>query len=198
MKRRVSVGRVRMALSLVSPAQWHGGHLDIGCEVWVIILFEHPKKGEIYAGVVMNAAALNNEDGEWKYIVQVPGVGYVIGLQPTEISPLQFGKPWLNPRAPTIEICSRAVLFKGRNARRRGGGPCRVQIVRCNPLAPLIHIHTISGGRKIWRNGNQESCYCQLPCCQHQDVSQKCSGQQARRQQQSCISRLFRPRCLHV
>ena len=197
MKRRVSVGRVRMASSLVSPAQWHGGHLDIGCEVWVIILFEHAKKGRIFAGVVMNAVPLNNVGGEWKYIVQVPGVGYVIGLQPAEISPLQFGKPWLNP--PTIEVCSGAFLFKGRNARRIGAGPCRVQIVRCNPLAPHSYSFIlISGGRKIRRNGNQESCYCQLPCGQHQDGSQKCSGQQARRQQQSCISRPFRPRCLHV
>jgi len=193
MKRRVSVGRVRMASSLVSPAEWHGGHLDIGCEVWVIILFEHAKKGRIFAGVVMNAVPLNNVGGEWKYTVQVPSVGFVIGLQPAEISPLQFGKPWLNPS--TINFCSGAFLFKTRNAKRCGG---QVQIVRCNPLAPLIHSHTISGGRKIRRNGNQESCYCQLPCGQHQDGSQKCSGQQARRQQQSCISRPFRPRCLHV
>jgi len=113
-----------MASSLVSPAEWHGGHLDIGCEVWVIILFEHAKKGRIFAGVVMNAVPLNNVGGEWKYTVQVPSVGFVIGLQPAEISPLQFGKPWLNPS--TINFCSGAFLFKTRNAKRSGG---QVQIV---------------------------------------------------------------------
>jgi hypothetical protein len=123
MKRRVSVGRVRMALSLVSPAQWQGGHLDTYCEVWVIISFEHPRKGEIRGGVVVFAVAPNNGGDEWKYIVRVPGVGYVIGLQPTEISPVQFGKP------SGIEVCSGAFLFKSRNAKKCGGS---VKIVRCD------------------------------------------------------------------
>ena len=61
-----------------------------------------------------------------KYIVRVPGVGYVIGLQPTEISPVQFGKP------SGIEVCSGAFLFKARNASKRGDGPSRVKIVRCD------------------------------------------------------------------
>ena len=55
-----------MALSLVSPAQWQGGHLDTYCEVWVIISFEHPRKGEIRGGVVVFAVAPNNGGDEWE------------------------------------------------------------------------------------------------------------------------------------
>jgi hypothetical protein len=88
--------------------RWQGGHLDQGDWVWVLISFEHPTKGEIRSGVVV--AMMLSVGNISRYVVQVPGVGYITGLQPAEISPMEFGKP------SGSVVASEAVLFKASKA----------------------------------------------------------------------------------
>jgi hypothetical protein len=88
--------------------RWQGGHLDQGDWVWVLISFEHPTKGEIRSGVVV--AMMLSVGNNCRYVVQVPGVGYITGLQSAEISPMEFGKP------SGSVVASEAVLFKASKA----------------------------------------------------------------------------------
>jgi hypothetical protein len=108
MKRRDSVGRMRMSGSSVTHTRWQGGQLEEGSSVWVSISFEHRTKGEIRSGLVVSGSP--HVRGDWRYVVQVPGVGYITGLQPAEISPVQFGKP------RGSAVASEAGLFKASKA----------------------------------------------------------------------------------
>jgi hypothetical protein len=88
--------------------RWKGGRLEQGCWVWVFISFEHPSKGEIKSGVIV--AMMPSVERVVRYVVQVPGVGYITGLQPAEICPIEFGKP----SGPVV--ASEAALFKASKA----------------------------------------------------------------------------------
>lgn len=87
---------------------WKGGRLEQGCWVWVFISFEHPSKGEIKSGVIV--AMMPSVERVVRYVVQVPGVGYITGLQPAEICPIEFGQP------SGSVVASEAVLFKASKA----------------------------------------------------------------------------------